>query len=151
MITGLLLFQRNQGNISRKGGLKKKKVKKTDKWSLRMAQTYTAFMKSRAKKQRAGTFDPGVTFLKVGDREMVPAAKKPKKKKQFQEYMENWSLHDKKRRKRSATDLSDHTGGARGVITTTGTIQPKRVGKDLILFKQVSLIEYGQEKRITGY
>ncbi len=46
-----------------------------------MVQKYETYIKSRAKKQGAVMLDPGATYLKVGDREMVSAVKKPKKKK----------------------------------------------------------------------
>jgi len=59
---------------------------------------------------------------------MVTAAKKPKKGKKFSEYMEGWSKTKKKREKRSSTNLSDPSGGVKGVIASTGTIQ-SRMGK----------------------
>ena len=45
------------------------------------------------------------------------------KTQSFEEYMENWSLPPKKKRKRSSTNLSDPTGGVDGVIKSTGPVQ----------------------------
>ena len=111
-----------------------------------MVQKYEEFLKSRAKKQRAVMLDPGATYLKAGDREMVTAAKKPKKQKKFQEYTEGWGLPPKKRRKRSATDLSDPTGGADGVIKSTGTVGSKMGEKK----EQTTRIRRTKEPRTGG-
>ncbi len=50
---------------------------------------------------------------------------------EFEEYMKGWNQKTKKKReKRSITNLSDPSGGVKGVIASTGTIQSKMGKKE---------------------